>query len=373
MKILDKEYFLKNIKNIHKTSLIQKISSKNINEFKIGKNYFYEINNDELLKVQKWINNYFQENIPLNNAATAFRKKISYLHLFEPHKKSYYFLRLDIKSFFHTIEVNDVKDIFKEYFENSFIDKNKKQSLLQAFLNIITYKIPKKSANKIFRGKQVLPMGFKTSPVISNIIFRKLDIQIQKLCSTRNIIYTRYADDMLFSAGKNMSYIHSDNFINEINILLSQMNFKLNRNKTLKAKHTLSLNGYTIQYSKFNSNLESFFEGKEKIISEVRLSNKKLNIIKKMIHMVKTEKQTPKIILKKLFNYSIPTTVPVKKETIYNEHQLLNKLIGYRSYLLSIISFNNKYQCCQKNTVEKYLGILEDLNNIIEKYDKTSL
>ena len=56
---------------------------------------------------------------------------------------------------------------------------------------------------------------------------------------------------MLFSTQRNFDYIHSENFLNEMRILLSQMNFKLNTEKTLKAKHTLSLNGYTIQYSSY--------------------------------------------------------------------------------------------------------------------------
>ena len=48
------------------------------------------------------------------------------------------------------------------------------------------------------RGNNILPIGFPSSPVISNIIFRKIDILIQKYCENKKIIYTRYADDMLF-------------------------------------------------------------------------------------------------------------------------------------------------------------------------------
>lgn len=365
---IDKKYFCQNVEDLIQEKLIPEISTDNINEFKIGKNYFYEITDDKLLKVQKWLNHYFQENIELNNAAVAFRKNHSYLHLFEPHKKNYNFLRLDIKSFFYSIDITDVKESFKVYFENSYIDEDKTQSLIDAFLNLSTYTIPETSSNEGFINKKVLPIGFVTSPIISNVIFRKLDIQIQKFCSDRNIIYTRYADDMLFSTPKSMNYIHSDNFINEISIFLSQSNLKLNKSKTLKAKHTISLNGYTIQYSNFNSDNE------EVIIHELRISNKKINIIKKLIHMLEIEKKEPKFILKKLFNYKlnpeafrfpISDTKVIKK---YYNDQLVNRLTGYRAYLLSIIVFHNKYQCLQNETTEKNLKIVSKLNSLISKF-----
>jgi len=45
----------------------------------------------------------------------------------------------------------------------------------------------------------VLPQGASTSPVISNIILRKLDSRLSKMASSRGIQYSRYADDMTFS------------------------------------------------------------------------------------------------------------------------------------------------------------------------------
>jgi len=336
------------------------LQKENINEFVIGKNYFYQIvTNEKFVHAQNVINKVFQEAIPINNAAVAFRKKLSYLHLFEPHSKNYHFLRLDIKSFFHSVNINDVRSVFQAYFEEDYIDEYMMQSLLDAFINIVTYKVPDDSPNEIFRGKEILPMGFVTSPVISNIIFRQLDIQIQKLCFSKQIIYTRYADDMLFSMDKSNSYVHSESFINEISIILSQMNFKLNKNKTVKAKHTISLNGYTIQYSRFEK------ESKENQINEVRLSNKKLQVIKKLIHYIEIENIHPKVILKKLFNYTLPLGIPVEKLPIYYNHQLLNKLTGYRSYLVSFIKFNDQYKCAQESTIKKYLDLICDLDRII--------
>lgn len=44
-----------------------------------------------------------------------------------------------------------------------------------------------------------LAQGSPASPVLSNLIFNSLDVEISNFCSTQNISYTRYADDLVFS------------------------------------------------------------------------------------------------------------------------------------------------------------------------------
>lgn len=367
--LINKSHFFKIISDTKVPSIL----TENIKEFSIGKNYFYELTNQQQFAVQNTILKVLTDNILLNNASIAFRKNLSYLHLFEPHRKNYNFLRLDIRSFFHSIPIDKIKEVFKVYIpDDEYIDEKKIQSVLDAFINLVTYKIPSTSKNEKFKGKRVLPMGFQTSPIISNIVFRQLDILIQKLCSSHEIVYTRYADDMLFSSSKNRTYVHTDDFIKEIRIILSTMDFKLNEHKTLKARHTLSLNGYTIQYSDIST-----MKLKKKIIihneselHELRLSHKKTDIVKKIIHMIVTEKKEPQVILKKLFQYKINLKfIPsVTLKNKYSHEQLLNKILGYRSYLISIIQFNKLYYCTQDKTIDKYIKIINDLEKIATQY-----
>lgn len=344
-----------------------------ISELKLGKNFIYMIKSyPELEKVQKRLVRFFLKKIEINNSAVAYRNNYSYFNLLEPHRNNYNFLRLDIKSFFYSININDIIDTFKEYFEkDTFADNpfdEEKLSLLNTFIKLVTIELPVDSENKKYINKRVLPIGFITSPIISNIIFRKLDIQIQKFCEEKEITYTRYADDMIFSSQKGSSFIHSKTFMKELKIILFQMKFKLNKDKIMKRKHTLSLNGYTIQYSRYTKFSEVIVEEK---INELRLSNKKLYIIHKFITMIKKQKLSEGVVLNKLFKINCFS----KKHEL---DQLLNKATGYRSYLLSIIIFNKKYKTTKKETILKYSEIINDLEKLIniftdklKKYENT--
>ena len=386
---MNKEKLKKSIKKFVPTNEIYTYLSSSIKEFRIGKNFIYKFSTEYKEKVQSSYEELNKElnKIELNNASIAFRKNFSYIHFLEPHRKNYNFIRLDIRTFFHSIQIKDIRKIFKQYIpDDEYIDKNKSQSFLDTFINIVTYKVPNDSNNENFRDKIILPMGFITSPIISNIIFRPLDIQIQELCSRYNIEYTRYADDMLFSSSKDLSYIHSDNFIQAIQIILFQMKFKLNRKKTLKAKHTLSLNGYTIQHSRQLGQIkESKFTPSQKIlyarygkkaiemIFELRFSNKKTNIVNKIIYMINDEKKSSELILKKLFNFTIEWDFEPEYDEIpeiFYREQLLHKILGYRSYLLSIVKFNEKYHCTQETSINKYLKIIKKLEKISEEYQR---
>ena len=52
----------------------------------------------------------------------------------------------------------------------------------------------------VARGDRFLPQGASTSPAITNIICRRLDKRLIGLAEKLEFTYTRYADDLSFSA-----------------------------------------------------------------------------------------------------------------------------------------------------------------------------
>ncbi|WP_318480537.1 reverse transcriptase family protein [Photobacterium leiognathi] len=352
-------------------------------EFKIGKKFVYRLNNNHidcegLKKTQEKLVSDFLSLIPLNSVAKAYVSETSYLDFLEPHRNNYFFVRTDLKNFFHTISINNLKDNFNSYFENDYSSENKKQLLIDAFINMVAFKVPENSDNKKFSGNVILPMGFKTSPVISNIILRKIDNLIEDYCSRYNIVYTRYADDMLFSSKINSEpfdnpftkifnpnakpkgiFIHSARFMDEISFIVNIDGFKINKKKTIKRTNIISINGYTIEGSNYSD-----------IQGTIRISNKKTNIIEKLIYEIEKGKSC-KYIMMKLFDFKVSKRFfkyhPVKDEHVerYCKDQLNNKIIGYRSYLISILKYNCKYNCIDNNSIKKYTRLIKLLNKMI--------
>ncbi|MFJ6028788.1 reverse transcriptase family protein [Pseudarthrobacter sp. NPDC092424] len=72
-----------------------------------------------------------------------------------------------------------------------------------------------------------LPLGFRTSPVISNIVFLRTDLEIEKLCAARSIKYTRWADDLVFSGAS-----VDDVFLDELLLILGSQGWAPNEKKT---------------------------------------------------------------------------------------------------------------------------------------------
>lgn len=76
------------------------------------------------------------------------------------------------------------------------------------------------------RGK--LPQGAPTSPMLSNLFFKDTDQKIFHYCRRRNIQYTRYADDLVFSGND----LISQHLISYVKMLLTSKKLALNEKKT---------------------------------------------------------------------------------------------------------------------------------------------
>lgn len=356
-------------KDILTEDIVQGIPNAIVREISHKNKFFYTIENSpEWLLVQNNILDNILKKIEINNSAVAFRKNLSYFNFLEPHISSYYFVRFDIKSFFHSITFDDIKKTFTPYFSDEYLDEEKKQKIVDAFFEIITYSLPRHSKNEEFAGNKILPMGFITSPSVSNIVFRKLDILIQKLCSTHKIIYSRYADDLFFSSPKESSYVLSESFENEISIIINTSNLKLNRSKTIKNKNTISLNGYVLQSKAPTAKI-----GRD--IAELRISRKKTDIIEKLIHETNTARINYPKVMESVFGYRMidrkfKYIIKGKFRHQFNKSQLSNKASGYRSYLISIIKFNKKYNCVSNERIEKYSSLVIKLDKLIDKICK---
>lgn len=154
-------------------------------------------------EIQRGIVETLLKDIPIHNCAKAYMRNLSIYDNAEPHKDNKYLLKIDFKNFFPSIKPVDL--IF-------FLEKN--DLSFGAFENTIV-------ANYLFwrkKGERNLSLciGAPSSPIISNIVMHDIDNEISSYCLANKIIYTRYADDLTFSADKLDILEETYNFISSL-------------------------------------------------------------------------------------------------------------------------------------------------------------
>lgn len=151
------------------------------------------------------------------NCVNGFVKNKSILTNAKEHINNKYLLNLDLKDFFPTINFYRVRNLFMS---KSFNASKKVASILA---NIVTY-----------NGK--LPQGACTSPLISNMICRRLDNRLYKFFYVNNACYTRYADDISISWNDDVKVeifnYHNKSINPLIDTIIIDEGFTINQKKT---------------------------------------------------------------------------------------------------------------------------------------------
>lgn len=115
-----------------------------------------------------------------------------------------------------------------------------------------------------------LPQGGLTSPIISNIICSKLDVEITDLCKAMRVSYSRYADDMVFSSNQ-------EDFPNDILVFNAP-----GASVGPKLLQILSNNGFAI-----NPEKTSLISSKSRQMVTGVVVNRKMNVPKEYVRQLK--------------------------------------------------------------------------------------
>ncbi len=148
----------------------------------------------ELKIVQRALIRVLLDKLPIHDAAMAYREGRSILGNALPHAGHHPILKMDFKNFFPSITSID----WRAY------------CLSRAILNETDIQL---SSLLLFRqqhGNSLLRLaiGAPSSPILSNILMYDFDVAITNLINKDKVVYTRYADDLTFSA-KRTGYLNS--------------------------------------------------------------------------------------------------------------------------------------------------------------------
>jgi hypothetical protein len=164
----------------------------------------------------------FLESIPIHPAAMAYRKDHSIRDNAAAHVQGRAILKFDFKDFFPSIIAADWMSFCREH--SIFEDEDD----------------VKMSANLLFWRRKYgsvlrLAIGAPSSPMLSNILMADFDTRVADAVAKDKVVYTRYADDLTFSAKRAGNLNGVEQKLRRIIRETSTPKLRLNEEKTVLA------------------------------------------------------------------------------------------------------------------------------------------
>jgi retron-type reverse transcriptase len=152
-----------------------------------------------LKAAQHWVLKNLLEKLPVHEAAHGFRPGRSIVSNAQPHVGAAVVVNLDLKDFFPTVMYPRVKGFFV------------KLGYSEATATALALLCTEPDVDEVeldgqryyvAQGARRLPQGAPTSPALTNLLCQRLDRRLKGAARKLGYTYTRYADDLTFSAPK---------------------------------------------------------------------------------------------------------------------------------------------------------------------------
>lgn len=150
----------------------------------------------------------------------SYRKGLNSLDAVSKHAQSKYFFQTDIEHFFENLTTPLIRKTIISGSENS--PASDIDIYLDRIIELVTL-------------NGTLPLGFSSSPMLSNACLYDFDNELENYCTRNGLIYTRYSDDIIISTQDETAIQQIDKITEDL--LQKIYGGQLNINKQ-KSKHT---------------------------------------------------------------------------------------------------------------------------------------
>ncbi|MCA1494953.1 RNA-directed DNA polymerase [Ensifer sp. NBAIM29] len=192
---------------------------------------------DELKSIQDWIVRNILTHTKAHEASFAYHPRSRPELAAQSHCGCHYLLKIDVQDFFHSVSEGRIYQIFVDLGFSELVSLE-----LARLTTIIAQGTERPDWIAAARWPAIpayqtpyegfLPQGAPTSPMLSNLAMVALDARIAAMASKAGIVYTRYADDLTFSARAPHDATSLKRFKREIFALLNEAGFRPNLRKT---------------------------------------------------------------------------------------------------------------------------------------------
>ncbi len=180
-----------------------------------------------LQQAQHWVLDSVLRSLPVHSAAKAFRPGLSIVDNASLHVGSQVVVRIDLKDFFPTITFPRVRGFFESLGYNPGVASVLALLCTDSPRVLLTHGA---KSHFVAVGPRSLPQGACTSPALANLITRNLDNRVQRYADKIGWIYSRYADDLVFSTRVDDASPHR--LTRAISMIVTDEGFQVNTEKT---------------------------------------------------------------------------------------------------------------------------------------------
>jgi hypothetical protein len=200
-----------------------------------------EIPKSRLSALQRRILHELVEYVPPHESAHGFRARHSCVTGAQPHVGQQVVVRLDLQDFFISVSALRITALFRTL--------GYPESAARVLTGLCTSQVPSRVLDardaakyefeqprpdwltrKRFQSPH-LPQGAPTSPALANLCAFNLDLRLQAAAESLDARYTRYADDLVFSGGRQFERAAA-RFISLVGTIALEEGFSINFRKT---------------------------------------------------------------------------------------------------------------------------------------------
>jgi hypothetical protein len=191
----------------------------------------------EVKLLQRILLERFLINLPVHDAAKAYRTGLSIRDNAAPHAGNGPILKMDFQNFFPSIRSHD------------WLDYCKTNNVFEAEDRLLSSMILFRKAKREQLLK--LSIGAPSSPMVSNILMHSFDALVAAEADRKKIVYTRYADDLTFSGQRIGMLKDMIEFVHDTTRQMNSPKLTVNTEKTtfVTAKTRRVVTGVTLSNS----------------------------------------------------------------------------------------------------------------------------
>lgn len=194
-----------------------------------GGSRLIEIPKQRLRQMQQTILRQILDRVPAHAAAHGFRRGRSCVTHAALHTGQRVVIRMDLKDFFPSIPASRIVALFAKLGYSPTVSSTLARLCVNRAPARALAELP--WAERQTLRTPHLPQGSPCSPALANLCAYRLDIRLDALARSLGAGYSRYADDLVFSGGRELERA-ADRFHVQVAAIALEEGFRLNTRKT---------------------------------------------------------------------------------------------------------------------------------------------